>query len=116
VTTKVLGAKGESYAETLLLKNGYKIIEKNFRCPLGEIDIIATKSGVLVFVEVKTRRSLAYGMPEEAVNYRKISKIKTVGEWYINKMPDLPKKYRIDVVSLVVDDGKVIREKIIEVV
>lgn len=111
--TIVFGQKGESYAAQLLEKNGYKIIERNFRKPWGEIDIIAVKDGVLVFVEVKARKTDKFGLPEEAVTPRKIAKIKRVGELYMQLHPELPKKARIDVVSILVIDGKVVREKII---
>ena len=112
--TKILGEKGEIYAAKLLLRSGYKIIERNFRKPWGEIDIVAIKDNVLVFVEVKTRKSRKFGMPEEAVTPRKIAKIKRVGELYMKLNPDLPKKARVDVVSILLEGGSVLREKIIQ--
>ena|SRR3989344_6011904 len=111
--TIVLGNQGETHAIKLLIKNGYKIVERNFRKPWGEIDIVAIKDGVLIFVEVKTRKSTKYGMPEEAVTPRKIAKIKRVGELYMKLNPGLPKKARVDVVSILLSDNVVVREKII---
>jgi len=111
--TIVLGNQGETHATKLLIKNGYKIIERNFRKPWGEIDIVALKDGVLIFVEVKTRKSRKFGMPEEAVTPRKIAKIKRVGELYMKLNPGLPKKARVDVVSILLSGNVVIREKII---
>lgn len=64
---KRLGAKGEACARRYLKKNGYKILEKNYRNPFGEIDIIAGKDGVVAFIEVKTRLSDKFGAPSEAV-------------------------------------------------
>jgi putative endonuclease len=113
--TIVFGAKGESYAVNLLEKNGYKIIERNFRRPWGEIDIVAVKDDTLVFVEVKTRMSDKFGLPEEAVTPRKIARIAKVGLLYSKLHPELPQKTRIDVVSILITGGQIVREKIIEV-
>ncbi|NOQ41944.1 MAG: DUF91 domain-containing protein, partial [Desulfuromusa sp.] len=66
-----LGAWGEEQAVNYLLKQGMKIIERNFRTPIGEIDIIARDKKFLGFLEVKTRRSTACGTPHEAVGQRK---------------------------------------------
>lgn len=116
MSTKILGNLGESYAESLLLKNGYQVIDKNFRCKAGEIDLIAIKDGMLIFVEVKTRNSVKFGFPEEAVTPHKISKIRRSGDWYVSMHPKLPKNIRIDVISLLLEGGKIVREKIIRVV
>ena len=117
------GDLGERYAIRLLLKNGYKIIEKNFNTRFGEIDIVAidpsTGSGqsdyTLVFVEVKTRWSKKYCKPEEAVTPRKLGHIKKAAEFYLLTHPDHPKKLRIDVVAIEVEDQKVTSAKIIKV-
>ncbi|HDH53078.1 MAG TPA: YraN family protein, partial [Nitrospirae bacterium] len=73
-----LGQKGEELAVKYLRKKGYKIIKQNYKTKIGEIDIIANDGGTLVFVEVKTRESIAYGMPFEAVNSYKRRKIANV--------------------------------------
>ena len=77
---KEFGNWGEKYAWNLLKKAGYRFLTKNFRCKLGEIDIVAIDRDTLVFVEVKTRYSRKFGKPEEAVTKRKLRKIKQVGE------------------------------------
>jgi putative endonuclease len=64
---KILGQEGEDRAARHLAKQGYKILERNYRTPSGEIDLIALHQGTVVFVEVKTRTSDAYGAPELAV-------------------------------------------------
>jgi putative endonuclease len=64
---KILGNSGEKQAAKFLKKQGYKILEKNFRCPFGEIDIIAKRDDTVAFVEVKTRTSDLFGQPMEAV-------------------------------------------------
>ncbi|MBQ7317541.1 MAG: YraN family protein [Phascolarctobacterium sp.] len=80
-----LGKFGEDFACSYLQKQGYKILYRNFRCRLGEIDIIAVKNDVLSFIEVKTRRqsNSTYGMPREAVNQAKQKKIYRCAELYM---------------------------------
>ena len=75
LATKTLGNAGENFAANYLENHGYKIIARNFRVRSAEIDIIAEIGGVIVFVEVKTRSSIRYGLPAEAVNFRKQKKI-----------------------------------------
>ena len=77
------GKAGEIYASRYLIKKGYRIIEKNYRCRFGEIDIIAEKNNVIHFIEVKTRRSLHYGAPEESIDPKKINKLKFVSEFFL---------------------------------
>lgn len=109
------GQLGEDYAVKLLKRKGYKILERNFRAKFGEIDIVAKDGDTLVFVEVKTRWSKKFGLPEEAVTPKKLSKIKRTGEYYSLTHPTLPKKLRIDVVALEVEGGRVTSAKIIKV-
>jgi putative endonuclease len=99
----------------LLTSRGYKIIERNFRSRFGEIDIIATSSDTLIFVEVKARWSNKYGSPEESVTPWKIQKIKKTSDYYLLTHPNFLKKLRIDVVALEMEDQKVISSKIIQV-
>lgn len=69
------GFLGEDKAVEYLISKGYKIIDRNYRTKIGEVDIIAIISGVLVFVEVKSRTNINYGYPYEAVNWKKQDKI-----------------------------------------
>jgi len=108
------GFIAENYAANLLEKRGYTIIARNFKTRYSEIDIIALKENTLVFVEVKARWNLKHGMPEEAVNYRKIQKIKYSAEIFCLKNRHLPKKLLIEVISLIIKDNKVMSEKIIK--
>ena len=110
------GQAGEEYASELLKKNGYKILGRNFKCKIGEIDIIAKDRDTLVFVEVKARWSKKYGTPQEAVNSRKLYKIRRTGEYYLMTHPNSPRKLRIDVVAIEMDNGKAKSSKIIKVV
>lgn len=100
------GKKGEEAAAAFLTKEGYRVIERNFRCPLGEIDIIALDSGTLAFVEVKTRSSVSFGLPEEAVNYRKRHQIAKVAQFYISRKKLFDNPARFDVVAVTIMDGK----------
>lgn len=100
-----LGQKGEELAVKYLRGKGYKIIKQNYKTKIGEIDIIANDCGTLVFVEVKTRESIEYGMPFEAVNSYKRRKIANVALLYLKKIKDVP-PCRFDVVSLYYNHGK----------
>lgn len=77
------GKMGEEMACNYLRKKGYAIFEKNFKCRIGEIDIVAEKDGRIVFVEVKTRNGDMFGMPSEAVNHKKRRKIVNAAAYYM---------------------------------
>lgn len=109
------GKLAEDFAVKLLTDKGYKVIDRNFRSKFGEIDIIAIKDEVLVFVEVKARWSLKFGKPEEAVTPQKLWKIGRTGEYYSLLHSELPKKLRIDVVALEIENRKVTSAKLIQV-
>ncbi len=111
----LFGKKAEDFATDLLQKNGYKILERNFRSRFGEIDIIAQDRDTLVFVEVKARTSRRFGLPEEAVTPSKLWKIQKTAEYYSVTHPTLPKKLRIDVVALTLEAGVFTFSKIIKV-
>ncbi len=100
-----LGEKGEELAVKFLKKQGYKIIRQNYRTPIGEIDIIAKDGETLVFIEVKTRESIEYGMPFEAINRLKKRKIANVALLYLKKFKEMP-PCRFDVVSIYYEKGK----------
>lgn len=100
------GKIGEEIAAGFLIKEGYKVLERNFRCPLGEIDIVALDSGTLVFVEVKTRSSNSFGLPEEAVNHRKQHQMAKVAQLYIARKKLFNNPARFDVVAVTISNGK----------
>lgn len=109
------GAVGEKIACNFLCLNGYKIIETNYRCRDGEMDIIACQRDTLVFVEVKTRKSFVFGIPEESITPSKMQKLKAVAEHYQQNHDNLPADWRIDVVAIEVNGaGKVSRIELIE--
>ena len=94
------GKEGEKIAAVYLKKNGYEIIEINFRCPIGEIDIVAKEKNDLVFVEVKTRKSIELGYPEQAVGMRKQKKMSQLALWYMQKRKIADTNARFDVVAI----------------
>ena len=98
------GARGEGIAREYLKSKGYDFVASNFRCPLGEIDIIAREGERLVFVEVRTRRSPGwYGSPEESISKRKRDKLVATAETYIQSYDTPPEDWRIDLISVRVD-------------
>ncbi|MEA2108862.1 MAG: YraN family protein [Pseudomonadota bacterium] len=96
---QTLGKWGESQAADYLQSHGLRIICRNYRCPLGEIDIIARDSDCLVFCEVKTRSSKEYGLPQEAVAWTKQHKIAKVASWYLGNQ-EVTMDIRFDVVAI----------------
>ncbi len=106
MSRKKLGEWGEKKAFKYLKDKGFEILEKNYRVKIGEIDIIAKKDNYIVFVEVKTRKSLKYGNPEYAVNRHKQDKIKKVAELYLLKNNYYDKNIRFDVITIIIDRGK----------
>ena len=94
------GKKGEERALVALKRDGYKIIEKNYRNPLGEIDIIAEENGYLVFVEVKKRNTPKFGGPLNAVDGKKKRHIIRSAMFYLKDHKCFDKKVRFDVVGI----------------
>lgn len=98
-----VGKQGENIAAAFLKSKGYTILERNYRCPSGEIDIICSFNGELVFVEVKTRRGTAFGVPQEAVTRRKQDHIRKSA---LNYMADAKHSYgniRFDVIAILLE-------------
>ncbi|MCF8010709.1 MAG: YraN family protein [Clostridiales bacterium] len=96
----VLGSKGEKKAAKYLKEQGYKIIKKNYRCHLGELDIIANENNTLVFIEVRSRSSTRFGLPEESVTKAKQDKIKSLALYYLQSINSPVPKIRFDVIAL----------------
>lgn len=103
------GREGEKRAEQTLKKEGYTIIEKNFRTRFGEIDIIAEEKGCLVFVEVKKRNTATFGDPFHAVNKRKQQHLIKSALFYMKSHRSFDRKVRFDVVGIDGDGVKIIR-------
>ncbi len=100
-TRKALGFRGEDLAVKYLKKRGFKVIERNYHCPLGEIDLIAREGDTLVFVEIKARSSSAFGLPQDAVDRFKQEKLMLVARAYMaarHLKEDIPARF--DVVAI----------------
>ncbi len=109
---KLLGGKGELLTEHYLKRKGYKILEKNFKCKVGEADIIALYGNVLAFVEVKTRSGYEFGKPAEAVGSQKRRRYAKLASFYLLIHPEHRDKFvRFDV-SEVFDFGGAIGSQI----
>ncbi len=95
-----LGKSGEEKVAQYLKNMGYTIVVVNYRCKVGEIDIIARDDSVLVFIEVKTRSGLDYGFPAEAVTPRKQRQICRAAQWYLTEKQLLDVPARFDVITV----------------
>ena len=98
---KELGKRGEELALRFLKRSGYRIIERNYVCKMGEMDIIAQEKDTLVFVEVKTRTSLDFGPPQLAVNSTKQMQLSKVALNFLKEKRCEDVKARFDVVAIV---------------
>lgn len=100
-----VGKRGEELALKYLLNKNYKILEKNYRSKIGELDLIALYKDILVIIEVKTRTSLNYGYPYEAVNRKKMNKIIQMSQVYMKEkgLRDIQLRYDIIEVYLTND-------------
>jgi len=97
---KKLGATGEDLAAAHLRSQGFLILDRNFRCKIGELDIVARKNNVIVFAEVKTRRSEQRGGPEAAVTYRKQQRIVKLAHVYLKQKHLYHLQPRFDVIAI----------------
>lgn len=93
------GVKGEQIAEKFLLEKGYEVLHRNWCSGKKEVDLIAEKGDVVVFVEVKTRTTTGFGFPEDAVDYRKQAFLKEAATAFLDEFPAY-KKLQFDIVSI----------------
>ena len=100
----VFGVKGEQIAKEYLIKKHYKILQQNYTTKIGEIDIIAKTKDIIVFVEVKARNTIRFGMPREAVTPYKQNKIRAVATQFLlaNKLTNA--KVRFDCIEVLGDE------------
>ncbi len=113
--TRRLGQLGEGLAAQHLEEQGYVICERNYRCTVGEIDIVALDGEYLAFVEVRTRKSKRFGSPEESISTAKKQKLIEVAQTYLQERESLPLDWRIDVVSIEVSpQGRLERLELIK--
>ena len=97
---KELGKKAEELAEAFFIKKGYHVLERNYRVRCGEIDLILEDRSRLIFVEVKSRISTKYGLPQEAITYHKKRQIIRVAKWYLQEKGCMEREVRFDVLAI----------------
>lgn len=100
------GTLGEKLAQAFLSKKGYRILETNYRCRHGEIDIVAQQGDCLVFIEVRTKTSAQFGSPEESITAAKMEKLREVATHFQQSLQNLPASWRIDMVAIELDRSK----------
>ncbi len=98
-----LGRRGEEIAAAYLQQQGYFILARNWRCPAGELDIVAREGETLAFVEVRTRRGDRYGTPEESITPAKQAKLVELAQTYLQENGLADENWRIDVVAVEMD-------------
>jgi putative endonuclease len=109
------GILGEKVAREFLKKRGFRILETNYRCPEGEIDIVARQKDSLVFIEVRTKTSREFGSPEESITLAKRAKMRATAAHYLQTHQNLLPSWRLDVVAVELDPkGKPGRIELIE--
>jgi putative endonuclease len=99
-TRQLLGKEGERVAEQYLRKKGYRVVERNYRCSAGEVDLIVLDRRVIVFVEVKTRTDHRFGTPLEAVEFRKQHKMIQAAQFFLSQKKLHQRDARFDVVGI----------------
>jgi putative endonuclease len=102
---KQIGRQGEEIAVSYLANKGYKIIQRNWRCQAGELDIIVEDGNSLVFVEVRTRRGNRFGTPEESITPAKQARLIELAETYLQETSTTRRAWRIDVVAVQLGSG-----------
>lgn len=107
---KTIGDLGEAIASDYLQVKGYQFLEKHFTTPFGELDLVMKEFNTIVFVEVKTRTSDTFGLPEASVTNEKIEKLQKSGLLWLQANPDAPDDWRLDVVAVRLDRLRTIRD------
>jgi putative endonuclease len=108
------GTLGEKLAQGFLKKKGYRILETNYRCPRGEIDIVAIQEDCLAFIEVRTKCNLDFGTPEESITSSKLEHLERAAQYYRQDHDKLPEAWRIDLVAVELEhDNKLKRIELV---
>lgn len=100
VDGRAVGASGEDAAGAAYVRRGYRVVARNWRCRLGELDLVVERRGVLVFCEVKSRRPGPHGEGYEAVTWRKRAKLRALAEAFLQETGSRPQAIRFDVASI----------------
>jgi putative endonuclease len=110
MSTVQSGSEAETIATRLLARKGYRIVERNYRCKSGELDIVARDGDVLCFVEVRSRRDGEHGHAAEMIDRRKQMQVTRVARWYLAERAPTFERSRFDVVAITGDDTLLIRD------
>jgi putative endonuclease len=111
----LLGQRGEQLAAEKLIASGCEIVERNYRCPEGELDIVARRGGAWAFVEVRTRRGRAFGSPEESITARKKAHLIAAAQSYLQAHNIIDADWQIDLVAVEFNaKGQLMRVDLIE--
>ena len=102
----ITGKSGEDAAVNFLQNQKYKILSRNFKSKVGEVDIVAKERDQVVFVEVKTRSNTLFGTPGEAIGYKKLISLIKTAQYYL-MINNFSQNYRIDAVEVIMVDGQV---------
>jgi putative endonuclease len=103
---KLLGSYGEKLALDYIRKQNYKLLGQNWRCRTGELDLIAEKEGVIVFIEVRTRRLTGtFGWAQESVDFRKRRQVKETAQVFLQRRNWFDRQIRFDVIAVHMDAG-----------
>lgn len=100
-----VGQQGEEIAANYLQQQGYQILNRNYHSRFGEVDLVAEKDDVVVFVEVKARTSVSFGLPEESVTAEKLAKIYDTALLWLQEHPEKSDDWRVDVIAIQMDKG-----------
>jgi len=95
-----VGRYGEDVAAAHVVGRGWRVLERNWRCAEGELDLVALADGDVVFVEVKTRRSTAFGHPAEAVTYAKLARVRRLAARWLREHQVVARSVRVDVIAV----------------
>lgn len=110
-----LGRRGEEIAARELVRRGYRVVSRNWRCEAGEVDLVARKDGVWHFIEVRTRRGREFGTPEESLTRAKQARMVAVAECYLAEHGLEDVDYRLDLVAVEMDrSGRLLRAEVLE--
>ncbi|MEY2458314.1 MAG: putative endonuclease [Acidimicrobiaceae bacterium] len=108
MTRRALGIAGEDAAAAWYEANGYEVVARNWQCREGELDLVVRRNRTIVFCEVKTRATDAFGSPAEAVNHLKRQRLRVLAGKWLEEYPVPMREIRFDVVSVVGTDVEVI--------
>jgi len=103
------GKLGEDIAATHLERIGHRIVERNFRCIYGEIDLVAEEGEEIAFVEVRTRRSATFGLPEESITWQKRQRMTRCALAYLSERQVKDRRWRVDLIAVQLERGRVTR-------